>query len=129
LQHWRELAFPDPLQMDWDAYLAMTAAGVLHVTTCRAGTVLVGYIFNQVSPHLHHMQVLHAYIDMFWLDPVARDGWTIMKIFRFNDAYLKDLGVKQVRAGVRANYMGGRVGLIFKRLGYVPDEFVYGKRF
>ena len=132
-RHWRELALDRervPLDVDWDRYLALAATDALHVVTVRDGDVLVGYIFNIVGPHLHYRSTIHAELEMFWLDPAyrgAENGWFALRMFRENEKHLRSLGVKKVHVAEKLHFMGGRVGLIFKRLGYKPVETNWGK--
>jgi GNAT superfamily N-acetyltransferase len=129
-RHWLELGSNrDTIKLDpdWDRYLAMDAAGLLVVTTARVAGVLVGYIFNIVGPHLHYRSTAHAELEMFWLDPAWRGLWFSLRWFRGNDDMLRELGVKRVHVAVKNGYKDGRVGVIFKRLGYLPVETVYSK--
>jgi GNAT superfamily N-acetyltransferase len=129
-RHWLELGSSRdtiPLDPDWDRYFALDMAGSLIVTTARADDVLVGYIFNLVGPHLHYRSTAHADLEMFWLDPSHRGMWFSLQWFRGNDDLLREIGVKRVNAAVKNGYKDGRVGMIFKRLGYLPAETVYVK--
>jgi hypothetical protein len=130
-RHWEELGHDReaiPLDPDWDRYLALDFQNILRVRTARFDGILAGYIFNLVGPHLHYASTKHAEIEMFWLDPAYRGTSFVLKWFRENDADLKSLGIKRVHAGVKNAYKDGRVGLVFKRLGYKPIETVWGKR-
>jgi hypothetical protein len=131
-RHWLELGSHRddiPLDPDWDRYFAMDVNGLLRVTTARVDGVLVGYIFNIAGPHLHYKSTPHADLEMFWLDPVYRGLWRSLRWFKWNDHMLREAGVKRVSAAVKNGYRDGRVGLIFKRLGYIPAETVYSKVF
>lgn len=127
-RHWHELADHQdtrPLDPDWQRYMELEAMGRLHVITARCGEVLVGYIFNLIGPHLHYKSTLHAEIEMFWLEPPYRGGWFAVKWFRENDRLLRQAGVKFIHCGVKNHYMAGRVGSIFRRLGYKPSETLW----
>ena len=129
-RHYREIALDQdsiPLDPDWDRYLQMSIVGMLRVTTARAGDTLAGYIFNLVGPHLHYRSTLFANLEMFWLDPVYRGGSFSLHWFRANADMLRELGVKRVTVETKNGYMDGRVGLIFKRLGYKPIETVWAR--
>lgn len=128
LRHWQELGTSReqiPLDPDWDRYFALEVNGALHIMTARSEGVLVGYIFNVVGPHLHYRSTLHAEIDMFWLDPAWRGTWFTLRWFRDNDHMLRGLGVKRVHVGTKNHFIAGRVGSIFRRLGYSPVETVW----
>jgi hypothetical protein len=129
-RHWQELALDKdkfPLEPDWDRYFAMAATGTLRITTARFGDVLAGYIFNLVGPHLHYKSAIHAHIEMFWLDPVYRGGAFVLRWFRDNEAMVKKVGAKRLTADEKHHFKDGRVGLIFRRLGYQPIETVWAK--
>ena len=130
LRHWNELAVDRdrvPLDPDWDRYYDLATVGVLQVMTARCGGVLVGYIFNLIGPHLHYRSTRHVEIDMFWLDPAYRGGLFALRWFRANEAEMKRLGAKKIHARVKNHYMAGRVGSIFRRMGYSPVETNFGK--
>jgi GNAT superfamily N-acetyltransferase len=145
-RHYREIALDQesiPLDPDWDRYLQMSLAGMLRVMTARSFDLLpgyapseessrkfgiiVGYIFNLVGPHLHYRSTLFANLEMFWLDPAYRGGPFALRWFKANADMLKELGVKKVTVETKNGYMDGRVGLIFKRLGYKPIETVWAR--
>ena len=129
-RHWQELGDPKILlDPDWDRYFALEVQGFLRLTTARFNGVLVGYISNLAGPALHYKSTPHAEIEMFWLDPVYRGSWFVLRWFRANDAMLKEAGVKRVLVAVKAGYKDGRVGSVFKRLGYHMHETVYARSF
>lgn len=129
-RHWQELG-PDkdvlPLDPDWDRYFALAASGILHVTTARYGTSLVGYAMNLVAPHLDSRSARQGIIEKYWLDPAYRGGMFPIRFFRENERMLRDLGVVQVGVSVQNGYKDGRVGLIFRRLRYAPVETHWAK--
>jgi GNAT superfamily N-acetyltransferase len=129
-QHYREIARDQdkiPLAPDWDRYFQLELTGWLIITTARAGKDLVGYIFNLAGGHLHYRSTPHAEIEMFWLDPAYRGSSFALRWFRENEAALKKLGAKKIAVATKNGYKGGRVGLIFKRLGYLPIETTWAK--
>jgi GNAT superfamily N-acetyltransferase len=129
-QHYHEIARDQdkiPLDPDWDRYFQLELTGWLVVTTARAGKDLVGYIFNLAGGHLHYRSTPHAEIEMFWLDPAYRGSSFALRWFRENEAALKKLGAKKIAVATKNGYKGGRVGLIFKRLGYLPIETTWAK--
>lgn len=129
-QHYREIAVDQdtiPLDPDWDRYFHLALSGMLIVRTARCDKTLVGYIFNLVGPHLHYRSTPHAEIEMFWLDPAYRGSAFALRWFRENEAMLRELGIRKVGVATKNGYKGGRVGLIFKRLGYKPVETVWSK--
>lgn len=136
-RHWQELGTRKdeiPLDPDWDRYFALAQVGTLRVRTARVDGVLAGYIFNMIGPHLHYRSTLHAEIEMFWLDTAYRgigvvgmNHWFVMDWFGDNDEDLRKLGVKRISVAVKNGYKDGRVGLVFKRLGYEEIETNWSK--
>lgn len=130
-QHWREIALNQDaveLDPDWDKYLGLEALGILHVLTVRVSGALVGYVFVAVGPHLHYASTKWAVVDMFWLNPVYRFGWTGVRMLIENERHLREIGVKIVHIALKLHFKGGRVAKLFKRLGYAPIEEVWAKR-
>jgi hypothetical protein len=120
VQHSKEVddeAFP--LDIDWNAYFAMTAAGQLRFLTARLDKALVGYIANIVRPHLRFKTTQHCFIEAYWLAPAYREGWGAVRMFRENDRLLREWGVKRVFVAVEDRYKDGKAAILFKRLGYV----------
>lgn len=129
-RHYREIALDQntiPLDPDWDRYFILALNGMLVISTARFSGFLVGYIFNLVGPHLHYRSTPHAEIEMFWLDPAYRGSGFALRWFRENEAHLRGLGVKKVGVATKTGYKDGRVGLIFKRLGYKSIETTWSK--
>lgn len=132
-KHWRELGVHRdiiPLDPDWDRFMQGSINGTLHVLTVRDDDKLVGYIFNIVSPHLHYKTSLHAYIDMFWLDPRYRRGLTGLRMFRENEKHLRKCGVVRMVVSEKLHWLSTRerrVRTLFRRLGLKAFEVAYTK--
>jgi hypothetical protein len=132
-RHWQELGRDrDDVILDpnWDYFMQESIAGRLRVLTARAGAALIGYIFFFFGPHLHYKSTLHAQVDMYWLEPRYRRGWTGIKMFRAYDDELKRLGV--VRSYISENLMfkgrhGRMMRVILKRFGYRACDVMYRK--
>ena len=130
-QHWRELALNRdhiPLAPDWDRYYALDVQGSLRILTARDSGRLVGYVFLLVGPHLHYATTLWAHVDMFWLDPLYRQGWTGV---RFLSTLVRDaraMNAKNLTITVKLHFMGGRVAKLLQRLGLRPIETVLAMR-
>ncbi len=127
-RHWQELGEKDlPLDPDWSRLFVMEAQGQLKIVTARYGEALVGYIFNFLGRHPHSQASLYSTIDNFWLDPTYRGGLEVMRWLRLNEAMLDDLGVKKRYIGIANDFMAGRVGNLFRRLGYKPVETTWSR--
>ncbi len=131
--HHKELAVDQdkaPLDPDWDRFFNYELCNQLFILTVRDGPALVGYMFNIVGPHLHKKSTRWAHIDMYWLLPAYRVGWTGVRMFVENELMLKGFGVKKVTSIEKAHFAndrGRRNALIYKRLGYMVEDIAYAK--
>jgi len=129
-EHWREIALNRDvvsLDPDWERYLALEHAGLLHILTVRVSGALVGYVFVCVGPHLHYASTAWAVVDMFWLNPVYRFGWTGVRMMRDLEKGVRNLGAKVLHISHKLHVKDGRVSSIFRRLGYRPIEEIWAK--
>jgi len=129
-EHRRELwLYPDvPLDPDWDKYYALDIAGTLRILTVRVDGALVGYLFGLFGPHLHSARTMHSGVDMLWLDPLYRQGWTGFKLFKEFLRASKEWGVVVANIHVRTGFADGRVGKLLLRLGFTPIEVNYSRK-
>lgn len=133
-QHHRELG-RDPgtvlLDPDYGAFIQLEGMRRLVVLTAR--TVedhrLVGYVFNIVGPHLHYKNTFHGVVDMYWLHPRWRRGWTGYKMLKKNKEVMQKLGV--IRHALTENLQftktphGKKLRVLLRRLGYVARDVHY----
>jgi hypothetical protein len=132
-KHWRELGTNRdtiPLDPNWDGIMQQSVAGLCQILTVRDGDKLIGYICNQVSPHIYHKSTLHAWIDNFWLEPRYRRGLTALKMFRTNEAHLRKLGVVCVIVAEKLHWLSPRKKrprVLFRRMGFKAADVVYTK--
>ncbi len=132
-KHWRELAVHKdviPLDPNWDLMMQQSISGILYVLTVRDEDRLVGYIFNLVAPHAHYRSTLHGLIDMFWLNPRYRRGWTGVRMFTENERQLRKLGVVRLLVSEKLHWVtqrDRRVRVLFKRLGLKACDVIYSK--
>lgn len=132
VEHWKELALNRdiiPLDPDWDKYYRLDVEGVLRVLTIRVpnGT-LVGYAFLMVGPHLHYKSTQWGHLDIFWMDPVYRQGWTGVRLFKTLIADAKTQGVVNLTLSTKIHFMDNRVTKLLQRLGFKPIETVHAMR-
>lgn len=130
-KHWEELegdGFGLPLNPDWDLMFDMAQVGRLHVNTARWGKALVGYIFNFVLPNVYTKDALQGQIHLFYLHPTYRgEPWFVVEWFRANDRFLVSLGCRKILAMTKTSVRDGKVGAIFRRLGYTKIEDVWAR--
>jgi len=127
-EHWDEIALDKDevkLNPDWDGYKRISDSGNMVIVTARAGKRLVGYSVYFISKSLHYKDILQAESDIFWLDPKCRVGMIGIRLLRFSEKVLKDMGVFRIFSKVKLHK---DVGAVFERMGYHPVERVYSKR-
>lgn len=130
-KHWRELALNQDavrLDPDWDKFYTLDIGGVLRVLTVRDNGILVGYLFGLFGPHLHYASTNYGHSDMFWLDPVYRQGWTGVKLFKELLRAAKEWGITVVTVPIKLHFMNARVGRLLERLGFKAIETIYARR-
>lgn len=131
-RHYDEIAVDKerkPLEPDWPRYYDLALLNILHVLTARADGRLVGYVFTQVTTHLHYASVRLCVLDMYWLDPLYRQGWNGVRMLRQAVEDMKKEGVQWMAAPVKEHFERerGGVGIILKRLGFSVQDVVYTK--
>lgn len=132
IEHWRELALNQdviPLDMDWDKYYRLDVEGILRVLTARLPTgKLVGYVFLMAGPHLHYKSTLWGHVDMYWMDPTVRAGWTGVRLFKTLIAGAKVMKIVNLTLTTKYHFMDNRVSKLLGRLGFKPIETVHAMR-
>lgn len=131
-EHWRELALNRdaiPLDPNWDQFYRLDVEGALQVLTARIPNgQLVGYIFLLVGPHLHYKSTIWAHADMYWLDPVYRQGWTGVRMFKALIAGAKVMKAANLTLATKMHFMDNRVTKLLQRLGFTPIETIHAMR-
>jgi len=128
-EHWREASLEkDALEPDWDRYYSWDIEGALRILTVRVEGHLVGYLFMLIGTHLDHRTILYAQAEKFWLDPVYRQGWTGIKLFKEAIRAATEWRVKEFAVPVELHVMDGRLEKLLKRLGFRAVEVVHSRR-
>lgn len=129
LEHWREASLEKyPLDPNWDLYYSWDIQGVLRCLTVRAEGALVGYLFLLLSPHVDHKTTLYAQAEKFWLDPVFRQGWTGVKLFKEAARAATEWGAVEFAVPVELHMMDGRLARLLQRLGFRPVETIHSRK-
>jgi hypothetical protein len=118
MQHWNELGLTKedvPIDFDWERFFAQDRQGKLHTVTVRKDGALVGYHITFLGSHPHYRSTLHGMVDLYYLVPDLRKGRTGMKMFKFAEEKLKELGVVKVYTGCKVKFDHTR---LFEYLGY-----------
>lgn len=71
------------VEPNFAAYDQLSQAGLLRCLTARteAGE-MVGHVLWVLTPHMHHVSMVHAIVDTFYLRREWRKGWTGAQLIR-----------------------------------------------
>ena len=131
LEHWKELALNKdvvPLDPDFDKFYALDVQNILRVLTVRDGERLAGYAFLLLGPHLHYKSTIWGHVDMYWLDPALRCGWTGVKLMQTLIRDAKTMGAVNLTLATKTHFMDNRVTKLLQRLGFKPIETIHAMR-
>lgn len=132
--HWLEATADRaiPLDLDWDVFAKLEAAGFLYCVAARVAETLIGYALYVLHPALHYRGRLIAQADAFFLRRSDRRGPIGIRLFRYAEDGLRKRGVHEVWSRVKSHVLAGRRGSdlrpLFARLGYREVETVMRKR-
>lgn len=110
--------------VDWGQYRRAEEAGVLHIITARQEGEMVGYVTAMIAPHRHSAGAIHAQGDLIYLKPRARKGRTAFDLHNAAETHFKNKGATYLSWSAK---MGSTLEKLLPRLGYQPEEIVYGK--
>ncbi len=105
-------------------YEKLASAGCLKFYTVRYGGVLVGYSVFLLTNHPHYEKSLVAMNDVLFLSKPYRKGMTGVRFISYCEKQLKAAGVVKVVWHVKVEH---NFGAILKRLGYAPEDVMWGK--
>lgn len=114
-----------PLDPDWDRLYALDQAGIIHLTTARQDGRLVGYALSQVGMPIWHQGTRAAHLEIIYLDPVQREGWTGYHLLKQHVSDLRQAAVRVIKAETPDRVLNGRLAVLLKRLGFKPIERVF----
>lgn len=127
IEHGKELASTQ-IDIDFDQYYALDVQGILRILTVRDAGQLVGYAFVLFGPPANHKQELWAQTSMYWLDPVLRQGWTGVKLFKTLIHDAKVMGASKLVVASTIGFEHNRVTKLLQRLGLKPTETLHSMR-
>ena len=110
---------------DWDLYKYLESNNTLRIFTARENGVLIGYAGYSVEHNLHYSDVLHASQDVLYLKPDRRGAMVGVKLIKYADEQLAQMGVKLVSHHVKVN---NDFGPLLERMGYNLAEKIYERR-
>lgn len=128
VKHYDELTLhKDVVKLDvrWDDYFTLERLGHFLVITARndAGE-LIGYNAFFVNRHMHYSGLTLAVNDVFYVRDDSRHGPAALRLIRYAERVLKDMGVQKIAYHFK---LGNNLARILTRLGYSQEEGVAGK--
>jgi len=129
-EHYEELAANKSsvkLNVNYAKYSQLESLGMLHLVTVRKDGLLAGYHLSMISPHLHYVDSLTCFTDIFFVRQQYRkeqNGMIGLKLFKFMEESLREKGVQRIYMGTKLHL---DIGPILERLGYSPIERLYTK--
>ena len=127
VDHWNEIALnKDRIKLNpaWDKYKNSDTAGIWFCVTARDGGKLIGYFIGFVMPHLHYVDSMTLFYDIFYLKPEYRKGRAGILLFKKVEECAKRRNVEKIYVSTKLSHDMGR---IFEYLDYTPIERVYAK--
>lgn len=127
--HYQELTLnKDKIRLKpiWQRYQALEDAGAFVVFTARQDNQLIGYSAFFVNAHLHYEDTISAVNDVLFLHPDHRKGLTGVKLIRFSERQLQDMGAHKVTWHAKHNTT---LIPLLEAMGYKNEEVVLGKLF
>ncbi len=125
--HWKEVARDrDAIKLKPDVrqYEQLEREGALHIVTARELGTVVGYWIGIVRPHLHYVDSLTAFTDIYYLSPTHRRNGTGRTLFAEVERSLKDRGVQRIFTATKVHLDHSA---LFESLGYNRVETVFSK--
>jgi GNAT superfamily N-acetyltransferase len=126
--HWREIALYQDrvrLDVDYDRYRELDAAGRLLCLAAFDCDRLIGYAAWILTFHLHYRQCLMGANDVIFVLPEYRSRSTAgVRLIRESERYLKQLEVHRIIMHVKP---AKDWTAILTRMGYEQEEIIMGK--
>ena len=123
---WRENGVEQeriPLNLNLNQYLDYDLVGILQIVTAREDDVMVGFVFNFVHPHIMHVGMGWALINLYWLYPEYRKRGIGRALMEANIKFLEAAKVQVIEASEKIGHSHG----LFQRLGFTPTDTVLRK--
>lgn len=114
-----------PLAPQVSEYLAYEAADAMSLVTAREEGRLVGYYLCLVKPHLHYGSTLHAFTDLYYIDPAYRARPRVAwRLFDAVEEVLRERGAQRIITTTKLTLDRGR---FLEGRGYTETDRVYMK--
>jgi L-amino acid N-acyltransferase YncA len=125
--HWEEVAVDKDeikLNPDYASYENYDRNGALHIVVMRESGRVCGYHVSIVRPHLHYMESLSAFVDVYYIEKQYRGQKAGLKLFQEAERTLKARGVQKIFSGTKKHLDFSK---LFEGLGYTATETQFTK--
>jgi hypothetical protein len=126
-RHYAELTLDKDvmkLAPDWDRYNELNSLGKLSIVAAYDGEKMVGYSVFFLNEHIHYKNNIIANNDVLFLAPEYRLGMTGIKLIKYSEMILQQLGVSKVIWHVK---MARDFRRLLHRMGYQDEDIIVGR--
>ena len=126
-RHYAELTLDKDvmkLAPDWDRYNELNSLGKLSIVCAYDDEKIVGYSVFFLNEHIHYKNNIIANNDVLFLSPEYRLGMTGIKLIKYSEMILQQLGVSKVIWHVK---QAKDFRKLLHRMGYQDEDIIVGR--
>ena len=126
-RHYAELTLDKDvmkLAPDWDRYNELNSLGKLSIVAAYDNEKIVGYSVFFLNEHIHYKNNIIANNDVLFLAPEYRLGMTGIKLIKYSEMILQQLGVSKVIWHVK---QAKDFRKLLHRMGYQDEDIIVGR--
>lgn len=126
-EHWKEVAGNKDkifLEVDYARYEQLDYTGELFIAVGRSAGKIVAYWIGFIRGHMHYVDTLHAFNDIYYVATEFRKEGVGSQMFEYVEKELKRRGVKKILNGTKLSHNHAK---LFESQGFTPVETVYAK--
>lgn len=130
-RHWNETEGyqQNELDVDFEQYELFEEQGRSVLFTVRTpNDVLCGYLFYTLGNNLHAKGTFVAEEKAIYLHPEVRGGTLAVRLLKYSEETLQELGVVMIHAMSKAPTGGPDIDRLMKHRGFDPVAIYYSKR-
>ena len=126
-EHYAELTLDKDvmkLAPDWDKYNQLNNDGKLSVVAAYNDAEMVGYSVFFLNEHIHYKNNIIANNDVLFLRATHRLGMTGVKLIKYSEMILQQLGVSKVIWHIK---QAKDFRKLLHRMGYQDEDIIVGR--
>ena len=126
-EHYAELTLDKDvmkLAPDWDKYNQLNNDGKLSVVAAYDDAEMVGYSVFFLNEHIHYKNNIIANNDVLFLKATYRLGMTGVKLIKYSEMILQNLGVSKVIWHIK---QARDFRKLLHRMGYQDEDIIVGR--